>query len=121
MTSLPNRPEVRPVTMSFQQWLQHGEMLYQAALQEYHALETQLEDLERRLATKQSELHQISQMMSKPPVEGNRRVTAQLVTPPMQNDAERNGPSITNNSTIARALTGKVVRQPTAIGGQNGA
>jgi cell division septum initiation protein DivIVA len=102
--------------MSFQQWLQHGEMLYQSALQEHHALEAQLDELERRLAAKQTELNQIAQMMAKPPVEGTRRVTAQLVTPPVSEEADRMATSGANNSTsatIARALTGKVVRQPT--------
>ena len=116
MTSLPNRPEVRPVTMTFQQWLQHGEMLYQSAMQEYHALESQLDELERRLAAKQTELNQVATMMGKPPIEGSRRVSAQLVTPPVADDADRPSPnSVPNNSnsaTIARALTGKVVRQP---------
>ena len=114
MTSLPNRPEVRPVTMSFQQWLQHGEMLYQAAMQEHHALEAQLDELERRLAAKQTELNQIAAMMSKPPVEGARRVSAQIMTPPpMPEEADRtsNGANSTS-ATIARALTGMVVRQP---------
>ncbi|HET6252203.1 MAG TPA: hypothetical protein VFE47_31240 [Tepidisphaeraceae bacterium] len=100
--------------MSFQQWLQHGEMLYQAAMQEHSALEAQLEELERRLAAKQTELNQIAQMLSKPPVEGTRRVSAQLVTPPISEEADRQAPSPNNTSaTIARALTGKVVRQPT--------
>src|SRR5580698_5494922 len=107
MTSLPNRPEVRPVTMTFQQWLQHGEMLYQSAMQEHHALEAQLDELERRLAAKQTELNQIAQMMSKPPVEGTRRVSAQLVTPPMSDEADRMSNSNNTSATIARALTGK--------------
>jgi cell division septum initiation protein DivIVA len=90
-------------------------MLYQSALQEHHALEAQLDELERRLAAKQTELNQIAQMMSKPPIEGNRRVSAQLVTPPVSEEADRMSPSGPNNTsaTIARALTGKVVRQPT--------
>jgi cell division septum initiation protein DivIVA len=102
--------------MSFQQWLQHGEMLYQSAMQEHHALEAQLDELERRLAAKQTELNQIAQMMSKPPVEGARRVSAQIMTPPpISEEADRMSNGANSNSTsatIARALTGKVVRQP---------
>src|SRR5580698_7623328 len=119
MTSLPNRPEVRPVTMSFQQWLQHGEMLYQSAMQEYHALEAQMDELERRLAAKQTELNQVAQMMGKPAIEGSQRVSAQLVSPPTSDDADRPVPTPGSNSSgtssstsnIARALTGKSVRQ----------
>lgn len=100
--------------MSFQQWLQHGEMLYQSAMQEYHALEAQLEELERRLTAKQTELNQVAQMMSKPPVEGSRRVAAQIVTP-SADEADRqmapgNGNSTASTQSIARALTGKSVR-----------
>jgi len=106
--------------MSFQQWLQHGEMLYQSAMQEYHALESQLDELERRLAAKQTELNQVAQMMGKPPIEGTRRVAAKLETPPAPNDVDRpiqsngsNGNSNSANTTnIARALAGKSVRQP---------
>jgi hypothetical protein len=110
--------------MSFQQWLQHGEMLYQSAMQEYHALEAQMDELERRLAAKQTELNQVAQMMGKPPIEGTRRVSAQLVTTPNTDEPDRpmvpdrpisagspNGNSASTNN-IARALTGKSVRQP---------
>ena len=117
MTSLPSRPEIKPATMSFQQWLQHGEMLYQAAMQEYHALESQLDELERRLAAKQTELNQIASMMAKPPVEGSRRVSAQLITPvseytdrPVSNSSSNSTINNSNNASIARALTGKVAR-----------
>ena len=104
--------------MSFQQWLQHGEMLYQSAMQEHHALEAQLDELERRLAAKQAEVNQIATMMGKPPIEGNQRVSAQLVTPPVSAEADRMSDSSSSgmnntSATIARALTGKVVRQPT--------
>jgi hypothetical protein len=104
--------------MTFQQWLQHGEMLYQAAMQEYHSLESQLDELERRLAAKQTELNQVATMMGKPPIEGSRRVSAQLVTSPPSEEPDRSTPSSSpgnnnnNSATIARALTGKVVRQP---------
>lgn len=104
--------------MTFQQWLQHGEMLYQTAMQEYQSLEAQLDELERRLAAKQTELNQVATMMGKPPIEGSRRVSAQLVTSPVSEQVSRPmpGPSTNNtnntNNTIARALTGKVVRQP---------
>src|SRR5579884_2093692 len=82
MTSLPNRPEVRPVSMSFQQWLQQGEMIYQNALREFHAIEAQLDELEQRLVAKQAEVNQVAAVIGKPPVEGTRRVSAQIVSPP---------------------------------------
>jgi cell division septum initiation protein DivIVA len=97
--------------MSFQQWLQHGEMLYQSAMQEHHALEAQLDELERRLAAKQTELNQIAQMMAKPPVESTRRLSAPSLPAPEEQDRPANGS--TPGNTIARALSGRVVRQPT--------
>lgn len=113
--------------MSLQQWLQHGEMLYQSTMQEYHALEAQMDELERRLAAKLTEVNQVAQMLGKPPIEASRRVAAQIVSPqPPTDEIERallserptgeraagltGTSSATNN--IARALTGKTVRQP---------
>jgi hypothetical protein len=90
------------VTKSLQEWLNEGESLYSAALQEYQSLEAQLEDLESKLAAKKAELNQIAQVVGKPPVESARRVvTAELV--------EAHGPNSVPNSpaTIARALTGR--------------
>jgi hypothetical protein len=89
------------VTKSLQEWLSEGEQLYNAAMNEYQHLESQLDDLEAKLAAKKAEVNQIAQVIGKAPVEGNRRLTAQLV--------EDHGPASVPNSsaTIARALAGR--------------
>ena len=86
---------------SFKDWLAEGENLYATTLKEYQAIETQLDEMEARLAAKKNEVNQIAQVIGKPPVESNRRLTAQLV--------EEHGPNSVPNSpaTIARALTGR--------------
>jgi hypothetical protein len=91
----------RPVTKSLNDWLAEGEALYNAALAEYQQLEAQLDELESRVAAKRAEVNQIAQVVGKPPIENNRRLTAQLV--------DETGPQSVPNSpaTIARALTGR--------------
>ena len=89
------------MSKSLSDWLKEGEDLYNAALREYQAIESQLDELEVKLAAKKSELNQIAQVLGKPPVEGQRRLTAQLV--------DDLGPNSVPNSpnTIARALAGR--------------
>jgi hypothetical protein len=89
------------VTKSLAEWLQEGEALYDSALAEYQSIEAQLDELEAKLSAKKAELNQIAQVIGKPPVESNRRLTAELV--------EDHGPNRVPNSpaTIARALTGR--------------
>ena len=87
------------MSKSLQEWLTEGETLYNAAMSDYQQLETQLEELEAKLAAKKTELNQIAQVIGKPPVETTRRVlTAELV--------DAHGPNSVPNSpaTIARAL-----------------
>ena len=86
---------------SIAEWMQEGESLYLAALKEYEEMDARLRELEKQLAQKQDEVNQIAQVIGKPLVEGNRRLTAQLV--------DDHGPlSVPNSSsTIARALTGR--------------
>ena len=88
---------------SLQEWLNEGESLYNAALAEYQSIEAQLDDLEAKLAAKKAEVNQIASVIGKPPVEGNRRLTAQLVE-------EHSPQSIPHSqATIARALTGRAL------------
>jgi hypothetical protein len=89
------------VAKSIAEWIQEGEELYAASLKEYQDLDIQLQDLERQLSAKQEEVNQIAQIIGKPMVEGNRRLTAQLVD-------DRGPLSVPNSpSTIARALAGR--------------
>jgi hypothetical protein len=94
---------------SFQDWLQQGENLYNTALREYHDIEQQLSELEARLVEKQNEVNQIAQVIGKPLVEGNRRLSAQLVSAEVVDVPERTH-TPGSNANIARALTGKFGR-----------
>ncbi len=87
------------MSKSFQEWLGEGEQLYDEAFREYQSIEQQLDDLEHRLAAKQAEVNQIAGIIGKPPVEGNRRLTAQIVEPERHSNAG-------SPANIARALTG---------------
>ena len=99
---------------NFQEWLQQGDALYQAALKEYHSIEAQLDDLESKLVAKQAEVNQIAQVIGKAPVEGNRRLSAQLVAADVidvPGDRQSGGGGgVSSNASIARALTGKFGR-----------
>src|SRR4051812_29339703 len=111
-----NAEENNAVTTSLpQSWLQQGEQLYQTALDEYHALEQQLEELEQKLVAKQSEVNQIAGVIGKPPVEGTRRLSTELMGGQILEDAPRvpalsTPPGSSSNANIARALTGKFGR-----------
>ncbi len=96
---------------SLQQWLQQGEQLYAAALSEYRTIESQLDELEQKLATKQAEVNQIASVIGKPPVEGSRRLSAQIVSSEVVEAHDRPSSSPpSSNASIARALTGKFGR-----------
>jgi hypothetical protein len=99
------------VAGSFQEWLQQGENLYNSAMREFHDIEHQLSELEARLVEKQNEVNQIAQVIGKPMVEGNRRLSAQLVNGEVVDmvPAER-AHTPGSNANIARALTGKFGR-----------
>ena len=89
------------MSKSFSDWLSEGEQLYNQALKEFQAIEAQLDELEQRLSAKKAEVNQIASVIGKPPVESNRRLSAELI--------EDRGPSSIPHSqaTIARALTGR--------------
>ena len=78
MSSLPVPAESSAKIV--QQWLSQGETIYSGLVKECQALEAQLEDIETRLAAKQAEVNQVAAIIGKPTVEGNRRLSAQLVT-----------------------------------------
>jgi len=88
-----------PAPKSLQQWLAQGEMLYAAVLKEYQAIEAQILELESRLAARHSEVNQIARLIGKPPLEGARRLSAQIVTAYPQEPSR-------NTAQIARALSG---------------
>ncbi len=93
--------EVNTVAKSIAEWIAEGEDLYAASLREYQQIELELQEMEKKLSAKQDEVNQIAQIIGKPLVEGNRRLTAQLI--------DDHGPNSVPNSpaTIARALAGR--------------
>ena len=94
------------MSTNFQEWLQQGDALYQAALKDYHAIEAQLDELEAKLLAKQAEVNQIAQVIGKPAVESTRRIGGTEII-----DMPERGPTgAGSNASIARALTGKFGR-----------
>ncbi|HEX4794091.1 MAG TPA: hypothetical protein VH370_09880 [Humisphaera sp.] len=108
------------MTITFQQWMQQGETLYQAALKEVQSLKAQLDEIQARLVSKQAEVKQMEQLLGKAPSEPARRLSATAIVPaPVITSAimpqiigepDRQVSSPSNNANIARALTGKSVR-----------
>jgi hypothetical protein len=102
--------------MNLQQWLQQGEALYQGALKEFQAMESQLDDLEGRLVAKLAEVNQIASVLGKSPVDSNRRLnnghagSTQVISAAPIEDSERSIPTPSSANSIARALTGKFGR-----------
>ena len=95
---------------SFQDWLREGEQLYDGAISEYRRIEAQLDELEKQLAAKQAEVNQIAAIIGKEPVEGTRRLSAQIVDSHQGGGgATGGGPNASPNSAaaIARAITGR--------------
>jgi len=93
------------VAKSIADWIKEGEQLYEAALKEFEEMDGRLRELEKQLSLKQDEVNQIAQVIWKPLVEGNRRLTAQLVD-------DHCPLSVPNSSTtIARALSGRNINR----------
>ena len=88
------------VSKSFRDWLTQGEAIYNAALEEYRLLESQIQDLESRMIEKRNEVNQFSQMIGKPPVQSPERLAAEIV------DRDVPPPNIPFG-TVTRALTGR--------------
>lgn len=86
---------------SFKDWLSEGEALYTAAMNEYQSLETQIADLEQRLANKREEINEIARVIGKEQLDTSKRLNAEVI--------DRGQPNSVPNSpnTIARALTGR--------------
>src|SRR3954452_21021394 len=120
MSDALEKPPVN--TTSFQAWLQQGEQLYTTALNEFHAMEAQIEDLQSKLAAKMDEVNRIAQMIGRPSVEGGagggggsisgggRRGSVELVPAQIIDDVQPRTGTSNSNATIARALTGKFGR-----------
>ena len=92
------------------------------ALNEFHAMEAQIEELQSKLAAKMDEVNRIAQMIGRPSVEGGsggggsignvggRRGSVELVPAQIIDDVQPRTGTSNSNATIARALTGKFGR-----------
>lgn len=101
---------------SINDWLAEGEQLFDASLNEYHDLASQIAELEDRLNQKFTEVNRLAQIIGKSPVEPRKVVTAQLVAngsaPNGENGhagpAVAGAPGLPNSpASIARALQGR--------------
>jgi hypothetical protein len=89
------------VNKSFREWFTEGETIYAEAIAEYQALETQIHQLETQLGDKRTEVNHVAQMLGKPPVDGGKHLSAQLI--------EASAAPKGTIGTITRALTGRTI------------
>lgn len=89
------------MSKSIKDWLAEGETIYNAALEEYQALEAQIIEMENKLALKREEVNIIAEKLGKGPVDTARRLNPEVI--------DRGAPNSVPNSpnTIARALQGR--------------
>jgi hypothetical protein len=88
------------VTKTFKDWMSEGESIYNAALADYQAIQSQLEQLEAKLAEKKTDVNQIAQMIGRAGVDNSKRVSAQLV---------EHAPPPGTIGSVTRALTGRTM------------
>lgn len=94
------------MSKSIKDWLAEGEQIYGAAIDEYQQLETQLIEMEQRLAMKREEVNVIAERLGKPPLETSRRLSAEII------DRGQPGSQPSSQASIARALTGRGFGRP---------
>jgi len=90
-----------------QQWIREGEEIYNGLLGEHREIESRMQELENQLSAKQAEVNQLAAIIGKPPIEGNRRLSAELVSAEVVDSYDNSGNSMNN---IARALNGRLGR-----------
>lgn len=95
---------------SLQEWITEGEEIYSDLLCEHREIESKLEDLEHLLSAKQVEVNRIAAIIGKPPIEVNRRLSAQLVTVSNAEVVDSYGNTTGATNNIARALNGRLGR-----------
>ncbi len=88
-----------------QQWIAEGEEIYNGLLGEHRQIESQMEELEQKLADKQTDVNRLAAIIGKPPIDSSRRLSAELVNSEV---VEYSNSSSMNN--IARALNGRLGR-----------
>jgi hypothetical protein len=88
---------------TIQDWMHEGDELYDSTMRDCEDLESQIRELEQRLADKHNEVNRLAQILGKPLAHNGRRVTAQIVDDTVA--------QVTANSqvSIARALSGRAL------------
>jgi hypothetical protein len=86
---------------TIQDWMHEGDELYESTMRDCENLESQIRDLEQRLADKHDEVNRLAQILGEPLAHNGRRVTAQIVED-TASQAVVNSPV-----SIARALSGR--------------
>jgi len=92
------------VNRNFKDWIAEGDVMYQNAMGEYRELESQIEELERKLILKRDEVNEIARVVGKEALDGGKKLSAEIVDRGHVN-------SVPNSAnTIARAITGRINR-----------
>jgi len=96
------------VNRTFKDWIAEGDSLYQNALTEFRDLETQIEELERKLTVKREEVNEIARVVGKEQIDTTKRQAVEIVDRPANPNAPHQMPN--SVSTIARAISGRINR-----------
>jgi len=92
------------VNRNFKDWIAEGDVMYQNALSEYRELESQIDELERKLILKRDEVNEIARVVGKESLDNGKKLSAEIVDRGHVN-------SVPNSAnTIARAITGRINR-----------
>ncbi len=97
---------------SFKEWLTEGEQIYAQTMSEYEALETQLADLQQRLAQKKAEVNEVASVIGKSAISRPDPVRVDRVLSPGAPqflDRETAGSVPASRQTIAKVLAGKSI------------
>ncbi|MFI5378135.1 MAG: hypothetical protein ACHRHE_02405 [Tepidisphaerales bacterium] len=97
---------------SFKEWLGEGEQIYAQTMSEYEELETQLADLQQRLAQKKAEVNEIASVIGKPAVSRPEPARVERVSgaaTPQFMDRDTPGSVPASRQTIAKVLAGKSI------------
>ena len=97
---------------SFKEWLSEGEQIYAQTMSEYEELETQLADLQQRLAQKKAEVNEIASVIGKPAISRPDPVRVERLSGPATPqfmDRESPGSVPASRQTIAKVLAGKSI------------
>jgi hypothetical protein len=100
------------VAKNLNEWMQEGQQLYDAAIEDYRKLEEEAAELQQKLSAKRQEVNQIAKVIGKPGVEEPRTAPVLGGPPPVEVvDAGTPGSAPYTRNSIARALTGQPLRR----------